>query len=117
MQRLLSAMFVVALGPASALAEQLKATMFKQPYCGCCDGHADHLRENGYDVTVQQTEHLSSIKRQYRVPQELEGCHTTIIGGYVIEGHVPAGIIRRLLKERPSVRGIHLPACRTDRPE
>jgi hypothetical protein len=109
MRRLLIAMFAVALGPASAPAEQLKATMFKQPYCGCCDGHADHLRENGYDVTVQQTEHLSSIKRQYRVPQELEGCHTTIVGGYVVEGHVPAGIIRRLLKERPPIRGISLP--------
>ena len=109
MQRLLVALIVAALGLTPAAAEQVKATLFKQPYCGCCDGHADHLRQNGYDVTVQQSENLSSIKKRYRVPQEFEGCHTTIVGGYVVEGHVPASIIRRLLKERPAVRGISLP--------
>jgi hypothetical protein len=109
MRRLFIALVAVALSLTPAIAEQLKATMFKQPYCGCCDGHADHLRHNGYDVTVQQTENLSSIKKQYRVPQEFEGCHTIIIGGYVVEGHVPANVIRRLLKERPTVRGISLP--------
>lgn len=109
MQRPLIALIIVVLGLTSVAAEQLKATMFKQPFCGCCDGHADHLRQNGYDVTVQQSENLSSIKERYRVPQEFEGCHTTIIGGYVVEGHVPANIIRRLLKERPAVRAISLP--------
>jgi hypothetical protein len=109
MQRFLIALLVAALAVTPAVAEQLKATLFKQPYCGCCDGHADHLRQNGYDVTVQQTENLSSIKKRYRVPQEFEGCHTTIIGGYVVEGHVPASIIRRLLTERPAIRGISLP--------
>jgi hypothetical protein len=109
MQRFLIALLVAALAVTPAVAEQLKATLFKQPYCGCCDGHADHLRQNGYDVTVQQTESLSSIKQRYRVPQEFEGCHTAIIGGYVVEGHVPASIIRRLLRERPAIRGISLP--------
>ncbi|MCK1513795.1 DUF411 domain-containing protein [Bradyrhizobium sp. 190] len=109
MQRLLIALLVAALGLTPAAAEQLKATLFKQPYCGCCDGHADHLRQNRYDVTVQQTENLSSIKKRYRVPQQFKGCHTTIIGGYVVEGHVPASIVHRLLKERPAVRGISLP--------
>jgi hypothetical protein len=109
MQRPLIALIITVLGLTPVAAEQLKATMFKQPFCGCCDGHADHLRQNGYDVTVQQSENLSSIKKRYRVPQEFEGCHTTIIGGYVVEGHVPANIIRRLLKEGPAVRGISLP--------
>lgn len=109
MPRLLITMLVVGFALAPAAAEQLKATLFKQPYCGCCDGHADHLRQNGFDVTVQQSENLSTIKKRYSVPQEFEGCHTTIIGGYVVEGHVPANIIRRLLKERPAVRGISLP--------
>lgn len=109
MQRPLIAMFMIVLGLTPAAAEQLEATMFKQPFCGCCDGHADHLRQNGYDVTVQQSENLPSIKKQYGVPREFEGCHTTIIGAYVVEGHVPANIIHRLLKERPSVRGISLP--------
>ena len=109
MQRLLISLFVAALGLTPAAAEQLKATLFKQPYCGCCDGHADHLRQNGYDVTVQQTENLSSIKKRYGVPQEFEGCHTTIVGGYVVEGHVSANVVNRLLKERPAIRGISLP--------
>jgi hypothetical protein len=89
--------------------EQRKMTLYKQPYCSCCDGHADHLRANGYDVTVVQTDNLSLIKKKHGVPQEFEGCHTIEIGGYVVEGHVPATIIRKLLKERPAIRGISLP--------
>jgi hypothetical protein len=58
---------------------------------------------------VVQPDNMSLIKKKFRVPQEYEGCHTTIIGGYVIEGHVPATIINKLLKERPSIRGISLP--------
>jgi hypothetical protein len=109
MIRLVIALAVALLGLEPAAAEPIKATMYKQPYCGCCDGHADHLRRSGYDVTVIQTEHLPDIKRRHRVPQQFEGCHTTIVGGYVIEGHVPATVIGRLLKERPAVRGISLP--------
>ena len=83
--------------------------MYKQPFCGCCDGHADHLRANGYQVAVVQTDNLTFIKKKYGVPQQFEGCHTTVIGGYVVEGHVPATIVRKLLKERPPIRGISLP--------
>ena len=85
------------------------ATMYKQAYCSCCDGHADHLRANGFKVTVVETDQLSKIKTKHRVPPEFEGCHTIEIGGYVVEGHVPATIIRKLLKERPNIRGISLP--------
>jgi hypothetical protein len=85
------------------------ATMYKQAYCSCCDGHADHLRANGFKVTVVETDQLSKIKTKHRVPPEFEGCHTIEIGGYVVEGHVPATIIRKLLNERPNIRGISLP--------
>jgi hypothetical protein len=85
------------------------ATMYKQAYCSCCDGHADHLRANGFKVTVVETGQLSKIKTKHGVPPEFEGCHTIEIGGYVVEGHVPATIIRKLLKERPKIRGISLP--------
>ena len=85
------------------------ATMYKQAYCSCCDGHADHLRANGFKVTVVETDQLSKVKTKHRVPPEFEGCHTIEIGGYVVEGHVPATIIRKLLKERPNIRGISLP--------
>jgi hypothetical protein len=98
------------MGSGSVLAEeQQELTMYKRPYCGCCDGHVDHLRANGFKVTVVQTEDLSSIKSKYGVPQEFEGCHSIVVGGYVVEGHVPATIIRKLLKERPAISGISLP--------
>jgi hypothetical protein len=89
--------------------EQPEATLYKRPFCSCCDGHADHLRANGYKVTIIQSQNMSIIKKKYGVPQEFEGCHTIVIGGYVVEGHVPASIIGKLLKERPAIRGISLP--------
>jgi hypothetical protein len=94
---------------AANAGEQPEATLYKRPFCGCCDGHADHLRANGYKVTIVQTKNLSLIKKKHGVPQEFEGCHTIEIGGYVVEGHVPASIIGKLLKERPAIRGISLP--------
>ena len=110
MPRIILTLILLVLGSALAGAEeQLEATLYRQPFCGCCDGHAEHLRANGYKVTVVETQNLSFIKKKHGVPQEFEGCHTILIGGYVVEGHVPATIIRKLLKERPAIRGISLP--------
>lgn len=103
-------LLLLLLAPFEAVAgEQPEATLYKRSFCSCCDGHADHLRANGYTVTVIQTENMSLIKKKYGVPQEFEGCHTIVIGGYVVEGHVPASIIGKLLEERPAIRGISLP--------
>ena len=100
----------IALGPGPAKAEQpYAATLYKNPQCGCCEGHADYLRENGFEVTVKPTHDLPLIKRQHEVPGALEGCHTTLIDGYVVEGHVPVSTLLRLLSERPSIKGISLP--------
>lgn len=110
MQRMILIVLLLAtMDLTSAQAQQPKATMYKRPYCGCCDGHADHLRQHGYDVAMVESEDLPTIKKKYGVPQDLEGCHTLIVGGYAVEGHVPATIIRRLLKEKPAIRGISLP--------
>jgi hypothetical protein len=110
MQRFVVTLLLFLLGSTWVGAEEhLEATMYKQPFCGCCYGHADHLRANGYKVTVAQADNLTSIKKKYGVPQQFEGCHTTVIDGYVVEGHVPATIVRKLLKERPPIRGISLP--------
>jgi hypothetical protein len=101
---------VVALSSGPAKAEQpYAATLYKDPQCGCCEGHADYLRENGFEVTVEPTHDLPLLKRQYGVPGALEGCHTTLIDGYVVEGHVPVASILRLLTERPDIKGISLP--------
>ena len=111
MRHLLALMVMaVALGSGAARAEQpYAATLYKAPQCGCCEAYADHLRENGFEVTVEATEDLPRIKRQYGVPGPLEGCHTTSVEGYVVEGHVPVKMLLRLLSERPEIKGISLP--------
>lgn len=110
MLRLFITLWILLLLPSGASAgEQPEATLYKRPFCACCDGHARHLRANGYKVTIVQTKNLSLIKKKHGVPQEFEGCHTIVIDGYVVEGHVPASIIGKLLKQRPAIRGISLP--------
>ena len=84
-------------------------TVYKTPTCGCCTKWIDHLKQAGFTVTAHDLENLAPIKRQHGVPQALESCHTAVVGGYVVEGHVPAGVIQRLLRERPAVAGIAVP--------
>lgn len=96
--------------PCAALAEEsVKATVYKDPNCGCCHNYVSYLRENGFAVEVVDTGDLSSIKRQSGVPEDLAGCHSTLVGGYVVEGHVPIAIVKRMLQEKPAIRGISLP--------
>jgi hypothetical protein len=95
-------------GPAGAEGSRI-ATLYKNPQCGCCEGYADYLRDNGFEVTVKPTHDLPLLHRQHGVPEELVGCHTTLVDGYVVEGHVPINALLRLLKERPDIKGISLP--------
>ncbi len=94
---------------AAADDSGIQATLFKNPACGCCSAHADHLRANDIDVDVKETNDLAAIKRQYGVAESFEGCHTILLDGYVIEGHVPAGDIKRLLAEKPDALGLAVP--------
>jgi hypothetical protein len=96
-------------GLATARAEMPDALMYKNPQCGCCENYAKYLRQNGFKVTVKETHNMSLISRQNGVPEKLAGCHTMLVGGYVVEGHVPVGAINKLLKERPNIKGISLP--------
>lgn len=95
------------IGGAPAVADEL--VVYKSPSCGCCQGWAGHLRSNGFRVTVKNVDDLDPIKASAGVPDALISCHTAMVGGYVIEGHVPAASIRRLLAERPDVRGLAVP--------
>jgi len=105
-----AAMFALAVLPAIASAgEKPAATIYKNPNCGCCEQYADYMRQNGFEVTVKPTHDLTMIKRRYGVPEQFDGCHTMLIDGYVVEGHVPLNAINRLLTERPSIKGITLP--------
>lgn len=91
-------------------ADNMKqATLYKNPSCGCCEDYADYLRKGGYEVTVVPTHDLDKVKRDHHVPEALEGCHTTLVGGYVVEGHVPLKTLNRLLSEKPKITGISLP--------
>jgi hypothetical protein len=90
-------------------SEQVTATLYKNPQCGCCEEYAKYLRQNGFIVTVKPTHNMSLISRQNGVPEQLAGCHTMLIAGYVVEGHVPVSAINKLLTERPAIKGISLP--------
>ncbi len=96
----------------SATARALEKTtvdVFRDPSCGCCGRWVEHLRQNGFAVNVAEAADMQSIKRAFGVPAELASCHTAKVGGYVIEGHVPASAIKRLLVERPQARGLTVP--------
>lgn len=81
-------------------------TLYKTETCGCCVLWGDHMKENGFRVNSVNVENLSVVKSQYQVNRALTSCHTAIIGGYVIEGHVPAKEIKRLLEEKPDATGL-----------
>ena len=84
-------------------------TVYKNPSCQCCADWADHLREHGFRVTIRESADLTRIRAERGVSAELASCHTAAVDGYVIEGHVPADVIRKLLDERPSVVGLAVP--------
>jgi len=83
--------------------------VFKDPSCGCCGAWVEHMRQAGFAVTVEETSDLGSVKLNLGVPDDLASCHTAILENYVIEGHVPADAVRRLLAERPKARGLAVP--------
>ena len=98
------------LAPAlPAVAAPIRATLFKNPQCSCCEGYAAYLRQNGFTVDVKPTNDLADISQKAGVPENLQGCHTMFVEGYVVDGHVPVEIVRKLLAERPAIAGITLP--------
>lgn len=84
-------------------------TVYKSPTCGCCKKWVQHLKNNGFEVSAIDRNDMVSIKAQSGIPRELASCHTAMVGGYVIEGHVPANDIKRLLTERPKISGLSVP--------
>jgi len=83
--------------------------MYKDPQCGCCGAYAAYLRQHGFKVKVVDADDLDFVKTMYAVPERLQSCHTMIVGGYVVEGHVPLDAVERLLAEKPKIKGISLP--------
>ncbi|MDR5868076.1 DUF411 domain-containing protein [Halomonas koreensis] len=85
-----------------------EATLYKNPQCACCDGYARHLERLGVDVTIVDDRPLGEVKQDAGVPYGLGACHTTVMGGYVIEGHVPLAAVEALFEQRPDTDGIGL---------
>lgn len=108
MRRRLLVPALLALAACGSAVQAATYEMFRDPFCGCCKVWATHVRtEIKVPVKETVTEEMNALKQKHKIPQDLWGCHTMIVDGYVIEGHVPAEQIERLLKERPKgVRGI-----------
>lgn len=96
-----------AVGIASA--EAAEVSVWKSPSCGCCEGWVRHMRAAGHAVTVQDVEDVDPVKDRLGVPAALRSCHTAVVDGYVLEGHVPADSVARLLRERPTAKGLAVP--------
>jgi hypothetical protein len=84
-------------------------TVYKDPGCGCCKSWVEHLIKHGYRVDAKDTPDMTEVKRALGVPDALSACHTAVVNGYLIEGHVPAADIARLLKEKPKVASLAVP--------
>jgi hypothetical protein len=111
-QLVVLALLAVLAPPQSQPAQRKAApattmvTVYKDPNCGCCQSWVEHIRKHGFAVTVHDTNDMSGAKSLGRVPKTLQTCHTAFVNGYVVEGHVPAADIKRMLDEKPKIAGI-----------
>jgi hypothetical protein len=105
-----SVLFLI--GAATLAGQQQRrpaVEVYKTPTCGCCGLWAEHLEVNGFTVRTTNLEDLADLKTKHKIPQKARSCHTAVVNGYVIEGHVPAADVQRLLKERPAILGLAVP--------
>ena len=108
--RKLLSIAVLALTSALSYAASLGTVqVYKDPMCGCCGKYVEYLREEGINVEVISVPDMTAIKAKYGVPQKLQSCHTSLVNGYVIEGHVPVGALKKLVGEARPIKGIALP--------
>ncbi len=112
----LTVLAVMIATPVPALAATIEAVMYKNPQCSCCEAYAAYLEQNGFKVDIKPVNNLSQISSDAGVPADLEGCHTIMVDGYVIDGLVPVEIVKKVLAERPAIAGITLPGMPTGAP-
>jgi hypothetical protein len=105
------------LAPSAARAVSLPAVeMWKNPSCGCCGAWAAHMRGAGFTVTVNAVDDMDPIRKAKGVPNDLQSCHTAVVDGCVVEGHVPAADVKKLLAERPAAKGLAVPGMPASAP-
>lgn len=109
--RLMGSVAVATLAPvASPRAQSRRAmTVYKDASCGCCGGWMRHMTQAGFTVSAVNVHDLAAIKAKFRIPDALATCHTAEVDGYLVEGHVPAVVVERLLRERPNAKGVAVP--------
>jgi hypothetical protein len=106
----LTALFLFCFLAGVAMAQSaLSITVNKTPYCGCCKQWMAHLQANGFTASGKDVDDTAPVRASLGMPAKLGSCHTAVINGYVIEGHVPAEDIKRLLKEKPKALGLSVP--------
>lgn len=107
--RLMAALVVFAATQVTA-AEPLPAVdVYKSPYCGCCEQWVAHMRQSGFKVNIHSVRDVTPVRENFGVPEAMASCHTAVVGGYAVEGHVPAADVKRLLREHPKAAGIAVP--------
>jgi hypothetical protein len=95
--------------PKAATAAAVEGKVYLTPTCGCCGKWVDHMNASGFKMTREVTSDMNTVAAHRKVPESLHSCHTAVIGQYVIEGHVPADLIKKLLKEQPKIVGLSAP--------
>lgn len=113
---LLASAALLAVGPSCAAGSGPSIKVFKDASCGCCGVWVDRLKTAGFKTEVDDSQDMAAIKAKYGVPGDLASCHTGIVAGYAIEGHVPPADIKRLLKEKPKALGIAVPGMPVNSP-
>jgi len=101
----------VTVAGTGVLAQQppTKVTVYKSSTCGCCSKWVEHMKAAGFAVTAMDVPDIEVPKRTYGVPESAKSCHTAVVGGYVVEGHVPADLVQKMLREKPAIAGIATP--------
>jgi hypothetical protein len=102
--------FALSIAPAlPAWAAGAKMQVYKTPTCGCCGKWVEHVRAAGFDVSVTEVPDTTEYRRKAGVPDDLQSCHTAVVNGYAVEGHVPAADIQRLVASRSKAKGLAVP--------
>lgn len=107
---------LAAAGAQAAPAKKLSIKVYKDPSCGCCTAWADRLTEAGFDVSIDEHADMDAIKAELGVPYDLASCHTGVVAGYTIEGHVPPADIKRLVAKRSKGKGLAVPGMPINSP-
>ncbi len=102
--------------PATPAASLVSIKVYKTPQCGCCKAWVEHLEQNGFKVEVMDMPDLSAVKDKYGVKPDMQACHTAVVGDYVVEGHVPADLIMKMVREKPAIAGLAVPGMPSGSP-